>query len=92
MSGSRPGLAARWRAVGAGLSEFYHAPYRRTWARMRRDEDDLFMMLVLGEALGLPNPVSHHTLELLPVALEEFHDWHTRMGMERSPLDSLSCC
>jgi len=24
--------------------------------------------------------------------MERFHDWHTRMGMERSPLDHFRCC
>ncbi|MCO1337998.1 DNA helicase [Kocuria polaris] len=76
----------------AGLREFYYAPYRRTLARAKRDEEDLFMMLVLSESLGVPNPAGYYTLELLPVVYENFHDWHRRMGMDRSPLDSISCC
>ncbi|GAA2025364.1 cory-CC-star protein [Pseudokineococcus marinus] len=87
--GRAPG---RLRAVAAGLREFYVAPYRRTFARARRDEDDLFMVVVLADALGVPNPVAAHTLELLPAVYDRFHDWHRRMGMERSPLDSMSCC
>ncbi|MGE3189372.1 MAG: DNA helicase, partial [Vicinamibacterales bacterium] len=31
-------------------------------------------------------------LELQPVLLERFHDWHVRMGMEHSPLDGFRCC
>ena len=76
----------------AGLREFYYAPYRRTFARAQRDEDDLFMMIVLAEMLGVPNPVSYYTVELLPVMYDRFHEWHTRMGMEHSPLDHFSCC
>lgn len=68
------------------------APYRRTFARAQRDEEDLFMMLVLSEALGVPNPASYHTVELLPVVYDRFHEWHRRMGMERSPLEHVSCC
>lgn len=78
--------------LGAGLHEFYVAPYRRTFARAQRDEEDLFMMLVLSEALGVPNPASYYTVELLPVVYDRFHDWHRRMGMERSPLEHISCC
>ena len=78
--------------VSAGLREFYVAPYRRTFARARRDEDDLFMLMVLGESLGLPNPMGYHSLELLPAVYERFHVWHQRMGMDRSPLDHMSCC
>ncbi len=75
-----------------GLREYYIAPYRREFARAQRDEDDLFMMLVFSESLGIPNPTTYYTLELLPVVYDRFHDWHRRMGMERSPLDHVSCC
>lgn len=83
-------LAAR---VLAGLREYYEAPHRRAMARARREEDDLLMLYACGEALGLPNPAAFYTMELLPVLLDELHDWHTRMGMERWPGDDgLSCC
>jgi len=79
--------------LNAGLEEFYTAPYRRTFARARREEEDLFMLLVFAESLGVPNPASYYTLELLPVVYERFHDWHLRMGMDRSPLDHvMKCC
>lgn len=74
------------------LSEFYQAPYRGTIARSRRDEDDLFMLLVFSEMMGVPNPASYYMLELQPVLLERFHQWHQRMGMEHSPLDGVRCC
>lgn len=72
--------------------EYYNAPYRAAIARARRDEEDLFMLLVFGETLGIPNPASWYTLELQPLLLERFHDWHRRMGMEKSPLDQFRCC
>ena len=74
------------------LREFYVAPYRGAVARAKREEDDLFMLLVFSEMLGVPNPASYYTLELLPVLYDRFHEWHTRMGMERSPLDGFRCC
>lgn len=89
MSTATPSLPAR---LAAGLHEFYHAPYRRTLARAQRDEDDLFMMIVLAEALGVPNPVSFYTVELLPAVYDRVHEWHLRMGLDRSPLDDVSCC
>ncbi len=73
-------------------SEFYNAPYRGTVARARRDEDDLFMLLIFSEMMGVPNPATYYTLELQPILLERFHQWHTRMGMEHSPLDDFRCC
>ena len=81
-----------YRRFSAGLREFYVAPYRRTFARARRDEQDLLMLLVLADALGAVNPASYYTLELLPLVYEQFHDWHRRMGMDSSPLEHLACC
>ena len=82
----------RLRALGRGLDEFYTAPYRRTFAKAQQEEDDLFMLLVMSEALGVPNPANYYTLELLPLVYEDVHAWHKRMGLERSPLDGISCC
>jgi len=75
-----------------GLYDYYVSPYRRSFARAQRDEDDLFMMLVFAESMGIPNPASYYTLELLPLVYDRFHEWHKRMGMERSPLDHIGCC
>lgn len=88
---------SHWReklqAFNEGLREYYYGPYRRTFARQARDEEDLFMMMVFSESLGIPNPVSFYTLELQPIMLEQFHEWHTRMGIEKSPLDGgFGCC
>lgn len=85
-------MRGRARELQALLAEIYAAPYRGAIARAKRDEDDLFMLLVFGELLGVPNPASYYTLELLPILYERFHDWHTRMGMERSPLEGFRCC
>ncbi|SFR39800.1 hypothetical protein SAMN04488070_0464 [Pseudidiomarina maritima] len=70
----------------------YNAPYRSAIARAKRDEDDLFMLLVFSELMGVPNPASYYTLELQPLLLERFHEWHLRMGMEHSPLHGFRCC
>lgn len=86
------GVGERLRALSEGLNAFYAGPYRATFARARRDEEDLFMMMVFSDALGVPNPAAYYTVELLPVVYERFHEWHRRMGMERSPLDTVSCC
>ena len=86
------GVGERLRALSEGLNAFYAGPYRATFARARRDEEDLFMMMVFSDALGVPNPATYYTVELLPVVYERFHEWHRRMGMERSPLGTMSCC
>lgn len=61
-------------------------------ARELRDEDDLFLLLVYSDMLGIPNPAFYYTLELYPYIIEKFHDWHLRMGMEKSPLSGFRCC
>ena len=81
--------AARLRSL---LAEFYVVPYRGAIARAKRDEDDLFMLLVYTELMGIPNPAAYYTLELQPLLLERFHAWHRRMGLEHSPLDHFRCC
>lgn len=89
-------MLERARAVLARLGElvreFYEVRHRGALARLRREEDDLFMLLVFSETMGIPNPASYHTLELMPLLYERFHEWHTRMGMERSPLEGFRCC
>ena len=87
-----PSMLDKLKALAAGLNEYYQAPYRASFARAQQQEDDLFLMLVTSEALGIPNPASYYTLELLPLVYEDFHAWHTRMGMDRSPLESIQCC
>lgn len=72
--------------------EAYNAPYRSAIARAKREQDDLFMLLIFSEMMGVPNPASYYTLELQPLLMERFHDWHIRMGMEHSPLDNIKCC
>ncbi len=81
-----------WADIERFLREFYVAPYRQAFGRARRDEDDLFMLLVFSEALGVPSPVGSFALELTPILYERFHEWHQRMGMPRSPLDGIRCC
>ncbi|MFB5661790.1 cory-CC-star protein [Alteribacillus sp. HJP-4] len=78
------------------LLEFYDEvlklPHRAEIKREIRDEDDLFLLLCFSDLLGLPNPASYYTLELYPEMVERFHDWHLRMGMDKSPLSGIRCC
>jgi hypothetical protein len=67
-------------------------PHKNEIARELRDEDDLFLLLMYSDLIGIPNPAFYYTLELYPYIIEKFHDWHLRMGMEKSPLDGIRCC
>ena len=85
-------LLRRWSAFREGMYEFYVGPYRQMFKREQQDEDDLFMIAVLGEALGVPDPAAYYTAELMPAVWENFHNWHRRIGIPRSPLDHIGCC
>jgi hypothetical protein len=87
-------VAWRERLAYAGelFHEFYEGRHRGALARERRDEEDLFMLLVFSEMMGIPNPSSYYTLELLPLVYQRFHEWHVRMGMDQSPLEHFRCC
>ncbi|MCM3741416.1 hypothetical protein M3210_14175 [Oceanobacillus luteolus] len=72
--------------------EILSMPHRTEIARELREEDDLFLLMLYSEMIGIPNPVYYYTLELYPYMIERFHDWHLRMGMEKSPLSGIRCC
>ncbi len=64
-------------------------------AEVRREleeQEDRVLLMLLSEAMGLPNPASYYALELYPVLIERYHEWHRRMGMAHSPLDHIRCC
>jgi hypothetical protein len=88
----RENASRRWSAFWEGLHEFYVGPYRQMFKREQQSEDDLFMIAVLGEALGVPDPAAYYTAELMPALWEDFHAWHRRIGILRSPLDQIGCC
>jgi hypothetical protein len=87
-------LRGSLRSLSAGLREYYEAPYRRTLSRARglAARDAVHGRALQAEALGVPNPASYYTVELLPLLSERVHEWHTRLGLERSPLDGVACC
>ncbi|MCG6987453.1 MAG: hypothetical protein LJF06_04645 [Gemmatimonadetes bacterium] len=70
----------------------YFAPYRSQIHREYARQHDLFLLLTTSDLLGVPNPVEFYTLELLPEAMEQFHTWHLRMGLESAPEGGFRCC
>jgi hypothetical protein len=66
--------------------------YERELRQQTSELNDLFLLLCFMEAAGMPNPATLYLLEVYPYLLEQFHQWHQRMGILRSPLDSLPCC
>lgn len=70
----------------------FFAPYRAAVHREHLRQRDLLYVMGVADLLGVPNPVAFYTLELYPEALERFHEWHTRLGMEEPPEGGFRCC
>ena len=70
----------------------YLAPYRSIIHREYLRQRDLFFILGVSDLLGVPNPVQYYTLELLPELMQDFHEWHLRMGLEQPPEGGFRCC
>jgi hypothetical protein len=85
-------LRRRLRAARDIYEGIFFAPYRSQIYREYRDRRDLFLLLGFSDLTGVPNPVAFYTLELYPELIEEFHEWHLRLGLERAPEGGFRCC
>jgi hypothetical protein len=100
-SGGRPGSGSSgpWRGVRDKLRAareiyegVYFAPYRAQIHREYLQQRDVFFLLAFGDLIGVANPVAFYTLELYPELIEQFHEWHLRLGMPSSPDGGFKCC
>jgi hypothetical protein len=85
-------VAARLRAAREIYEGVFFAPYGRAIQREYLTQHDAFLLLSFSDLLGIPNPVHFYTLELYPELLEQFHEWHLRMGMPHAPEEGWRCC
>jgi hypothetical protein len=78
------------------LKDFVHGiaytSYERDLRMQANDLNDLFLLLCYMEVVGLPNPAALYMLDIYPYIVDQFHLWHRRMGMDRSPLGTMRCC
>ncbi len=95
----RPPEASTWQRIRRALraaKEIYEgiflAPYRSAIYREQLRQRDLFFVIGFSDLLGVPNPVTFYTLELYPELIEQFHEWHLRLGMEHGPDGGFRCC
>jgi len=70
------------------IQEFLESWHRTSATGVLRkeafDNNDNFIILLFGDLLGIPNPVSYYTLELLPYLAEELEGWERRMQNRKS--------
>lgn len=85
-------LRRRLRAAREIYEGMFVAPYRAQIYRKYLEQRDLFLLAGFSDLLGAPNPVAFYTLELYPELIEQFHQWHLRMGMEHPPEGGFRCC
>jgi hypothetical protein len=80
-----------YRKVEEFNDEFMLARWRSGLQREATQQQDALMAMLFLEALGVPNPTSYYALELYPEFVEEFHQWHRRMGMKDFPEPGFCC-
>jgi len=85
-------LRRRLRAARDIYEGVYIAPYRSAIHREHLRQRDLFLIMGFSDLLGVPNPVAFYTLELYRELIEQFHEWHMRMGMPNAPDGGFKCC
>jgi hypothetical protein len=81
-----------WQHVGEVLEGMAFAGHRREVRAQAMALEDLFLLLCFMEMMGLPNPAALYLADVQPYLVEEFHLWHRRIGLRRSPLATFSCC
>ena len=53
----------------------------------RARREDVFVLITLGDIIGLPVVPPYYTLRLLPYAVPRLEAWKRRLLRERHPLD-----
>ena len=82
----------RLRAAREIYEGIYFAPYRSAIHREYLEQRDLFLIMGFADLVGVPNPTAFYTMELYPELIEQFHEWHLRMGMPSAPEGGFRCC
>ena len=66
------------------LDDWHERWFMGRWRRAIRADaqqhDDILHAVALLEAIGIENPMAYETLDALPYLINDFHQWHQRMG------------
>lgn len=90
--GFRSEVVRRLRLARDIYEGIYLVPYRSAIHREFVRQRDILFVIGCSNLLGVPSPVQFYTLELLPEVLDQYHEWHLRMGMEEAPEGGFRCC
>lgn len=70
----------------------FHDPFVHTMTKAYFDEYDQFILLFFSDFLGIPNPLSYHSIELFALLGEELDGWTRRMEDRKAKVDACWCC
>lgn len=79
-----------WKKIGVNFKDFIKAAFDmndKSTSFLKKeayDAQDNFMLLCLGDMLGLPIPTSYYTIELLPYIADDIEAWERRMIQRQS--------
>lgn len=84
-AGNRPWVArvrAGWHAVERFYDEWFESKWRHAVRREAQTQSDTFRALLFLQSLGVDDPASYETLDVIPYLVADLHAWHQRMGRE----------
>lgn len=79
--------AQKWPVIKEWINAFFYGScIGKGMPAVRKeafDQNDNLMLLLFGDTLGLPNPLSYYMLEALPDVAETLPGWGRRMQNRR---------
>lgn len=80
-----------WTKCNSLLQAYYEVSYKLSIKKEQDDLESLFMLLAFSETMGIANPYEFYMLEFIPDLMPKFHQWHKKIGFEKSPFDFFPC-
>jgi hypothetical protein len=81
----------RLAAIGRVLRDLFYGAtgyeFERQAARLRGDLENLFVFMIVGDAIGVPILPPYYALRLVPFVVEVLPYWKRRVLRERHPLE-----
>ncbi len=72
-----------WKYIKNILKEFSDGAFKAMVSEKMRGDiyelEDIFMLLCFSELIGIPNPVSYYTIELIPLVAHRLPSWEKRL-------------
>ena len=86
-SPQRQRVAGRLQALRQFIYGFYGYEFERQALEMRGEIESVFLLLTLGDMLGLPIVPPLYSLQILPYAVPQIESWKRRTVRERDLCD-----